>query len=268
MGALQAWLGNYRFSPTLAYRVWQREVDVYKKLYRSTILGGLADPVIYLLAMGLGLGAYVSLDATRWAGVPYIQFLAPGLVASSAMMTATYEVTWNAYMRIHTERVYAAMLTTPAGPEDIVVGELLWAATRSAIYAAVMLVVLFAFGLLASPLALLTPFLAAVGGLAFASLGLAYTSAVKHMDQLIYWYTLFITPMLLLSGVFFPLDALPPLVAQLAWWLPLFHLVEATRALTLGVVSWELVGHLAWLGVATLLVFPGPVALLRRKLVK
>lgn len=144
------WLANYRFDPRLAFRVWQREVDVYRKIYRSTILGGLADPVVYLLAMGLGLGAYVSLQGTRWDGVPYIAFLAPGLVASSAATAATYEVTWNAFMRIHNDRVYAAMLTTPAQVEDVVAGELLWAATRSAIYAALMLAVLAAFGLCAA----------------------------------------------------------------------------------------------------------------------
>jgi lipooligosaccharide transport system permease protein len=262
------WLQNYRFSPELAFRVWQREVDVYRKIYRSTILGGLADPVIYLLAMGLGLGAYVSLQGTRFADVPYVHFLAPGLMASSAMMAATFEVSWNSFMRIHTDRVYAAMLSTPAEAEDIVVGELLWAATRAAIYAVVMLGVLAAFGLLRSPWALLAPFVAAAGGFLFAILGLSYAALVKHMDQLVFWYTLFITPMLLLSGVFFPLDALPPAVQQLAWLLPLHHIVEVTRALVLGVPTAATLGHLAWLAVALTLAFPLPVHLLRRKLVR
>lgn len=262
------WLANYRFSPELALRVWQREVDVYKKIYRSTILGGLADPVIYLLAMGLGLGAYVSLQGTGFEGLAYIEFLAPGLVASSAMMAATFEVSWNSYMRIHTERVYAAMLTTPANAEDVVVGELLWAATRSFVYAAVMMVVLAGFGLVRSPLALLAPPVAAMGGLLFAVLGLSYTSACRHMDQLVFWFTLFITPMLLLSGVFFPIDGLPPTVRTLAWFLPLHHVVEAVRALVLGTVGLATLGHVAWVGAALALAFPLPVHLLRRKLVR
>jgi lipooligosaccharide transport system permease protein len=262
------WLRNYRFSPEMALRVWQREVDVYKRIYKSTILGGLADPVIYLLAMGLGLGAYVSLAGTSAEGLRYIEFLAPGLVASSAMMAATYEVSWNSFMRIHTDRVYAAMLATPAEAEDIVVGELLWAATRALIYAGVMMVVLLAFGLVRSPLALLAPPVAALGGLLFAALGLSYTAVVKHMDQLVFWFTLFVTPMFLVSGVFFPLEGFPAWVQALAWLLPLHHLVEVLRALVLGTVSAATMGHLAWIGAALAVFFPLPVHLLRRKLVR
>src|ERR671927_6375 len=97
----------YRFSPKLAFRVWQREVTLYKRIWPSTILSNLFDPVIYLLAMGFGLGSYLTQD---FGGVPYLQFIAPGLVASSIMMAATYEVAWNAYVRIHVERAYEAMM--------------------------------------------------------------------------------------------------------------------------------------------------------------
>jgi lipooligosaccharide transport system permease protein len=184
------------------------------------------------------------------------------------MMAATFEVSWNSYMRIHTERVYAAMLSTPANAEDIVAGELLWAATRAAIYAVVMLLVMLAFGLIRSPLALLAPPVAALGGLLFAVLGLSYTALVKHMDQLVFWFTLFITPMFLLSGVFFPLERLPGWVQGIAWFLPLHHVVEIVRALVLGTPGWGTLGHLAWLGAVLGLAFPLPTALLRRKLVR
>lgn len=261
-------LRPWRFRPELAYRVWQREVDVYKKIYKSTILGGLADPVIYLLALGFGLGAYVQTGAAGYGGRPYVEFLAPGLVASSAMMAATFEVSWNSYMRIHSEQVYAAMLSTPAEVEDIVAGELLWAATRALVYALVMMLVLLAFGLVRSPLAALVPLVAALGGLLFAALGLAYTALVRHMDQIVFWFTLFITPMFLLSGIFFPIAGLPGPVQALAWALPLAHMVQLSRDLVWGAVDPAALGHLAYLCVALLVAWPAPIALLRRRLVR
>jgi lipooligosaccharide transport system permease protein len=264
---MAAW-DAYRFDPAMAFRVWQREVDVYRKIWKSTILGGLADPVIYLLAMGLGLGAYVQLQGSAFAGISYAQFLAPGLLASSAIVAASNEVTWNTYVRIHQDKVYAAMLTTPASAEDIVAGELLWATTRALIYSGVMLVVLAAFGLVRSPWALLAPPAAALGGLLVAVLGLAYTSLLKHIDQVVFWYTLFVTPQFLLSGVFFPLDGLPPAVQAAAGLLPLHHAVEIARALVLGNPSMATLGHLAWLAGVTLVAWPLPSVLLKRKLVR
>jgi lipooligosaccharide transport system permease protein len=264
MPLLDAW----RFQPRLAACVWLREVDVYRKIYRSTILGGLADPIIYLLALGFGLGAYVQLQGPGLEGLRYVEFIAPGLVASSAMMAATFEVSWNSYMRLHHEQVYAAMLTTPANAEDIVAGELLWAATRSLLYAVVMMAVLLAFGVVRSPLAVLVPPAAALGGLLFAVLGLSYTALVRHMDQLVFWFTLFITPMFLLGGVFFPVEGLPAAVQLLAQALPLTHLVAVVRALVLGTASPGTLLHLGYLAALLAIAWPLPLALLRRKLVR
>ncbi|HVL49215.1 MAG TPA: ABC transporter permease [Candidatus Thermoplasmatota archaeon] len=251
------------FSPRLAFRVWQREATLYRKLWASTILSNLFDPFIYLVAMGYGLGAYLT---EGFEGVSYLQWIAPGLVASSVMMAAAYEVAWNAYVRIHIERTYEAMMTTPAALEDVVVGEIAWATTRAVIYAAVMLVVLLALGLVRSPWALLVPAIAALGGATFAVLGLTYTVLVKHMEQLTFYFTLVVTPMFLFSGVFFPLDELPAFAQVVAQFSPLYHLVEVVRALVLGTVHAGLFVHTAVLaGVVVALGFL-PVRLLRRKL--
>jgi lipooligosaccharide transport system permease protein len=254
---------GYRVDLKLAFRVLQREMTLYKRVWPSTILSTLFDPIIYLLAMGFGLGAYID---TTFDGVGYLAFIAPGLVASSVMMAATYEVAWNSYVRIFTERSYEAMMATPASLEDVVAGELAWAATRSLIYSIVMLFVLALFGLLHSWWALLVPPVAVLAGFLFGVLGLAYTVRIRHMEQLTFLFTLGVTPMFLFSGVFFPLDGLPVPVQVVAWLSPLYHLVEVVRPLALGRVGLDTLGHLAWMLVVTVLAWGLPAAALRRRL--
>ena len=258
-----AYLQGYRLSPRLALRVWQREWTLYKRIWPSTILSTLFDPVLYLLAMGFGLGAYIQDDV---GGVSYLQFIGPGLVASSIMFAAAYEAAWNSYVRIFMERSYEAMMATPAELEDVVAGEVAWAATRSFVYSLVMLVVLAAFGLIRSPTALLIPLVAILGGAMFMVLGLAYTVTRKHMDQLTFLFTLGITPMFLFSGVFFPLDGLPAWVQWAAQVSPLYHLVEVVRPLALGTFAAADLLHVAWMLALLLAAWGLPSRVLRRKL--
>jgi lipooligosaccharide transport system permease protein len=254
----------FGFSILQVYRVWQREVSVYKYVYKSTIVSNLFDPLIYLLALGFGLGAYV----TRIAGMSYIQFIAPGLIASSIMTAASFETTYNTFVRIHFDRVYEAMMATPVTVEDIVVGEMLWAMTRSTIYASVMLCVVAALGLVRSWLALLVPLMGAIGGLMFAIIGLTYTSFLRSIDQMNFYFTLFITPLFLFSGVFYPLDALPQTVQEIALLSPLYHLVSIIRPLVLGTLGMESLFHLLWIAVFVAIFAVVPVNLLNKKLVK
>ncbi|HUR69721.1 MAG TPA: ABC transporter permease [Candidatus Thermoplasmatota archaeon] len=258
-----SYLLAYRLNAKLAFRVWQRELTLYKRIWPSTILSTLFDPILYLLAMGFGVGAYITQTIE---GVSYLQFIAPGLVASSVMYAAAYEAAWNSYVRIYHERSYDAMMTTPAELEDVVGGEVAWGATRACIYSIVMLGVLAAFGLVRSPWALLVPVVAFLGGAMFMVLGLAYTVRVKHMDQLTFLFTLGVTPMFLFSGVFFPLAGLPAWVQVVAWVSPLYHLVEIVRALALGAIDVALAGHAAWMLVAVVALWGLPVSVLRRKL--
>jgi lipooligosaccharide transport system permease protein len=253
-----------KFSPRQAFRVWQREVSVYRHVYRSTIISNLMDPLIYLLALGFGLGAYV----TRIEGLSYIQFIAPGLIASSIMTAASFETTINTFVRINFDRVYEAMMATPVTVEDIVVGELFWATTRSTIYATVMLVVVVALGLVHSWFAILVPFMGVLGGLMFAVIGLTYTSFLKSIYHVNYFFTLFVTPLFLFSGVFYPLDPLPQIVKYIAFFSPLYHLVSVVRPLVLGNVGMPVVFDLAWILVFLAIFTAVPVNLLRSKLVK
>jgi len=253
-----------RFSPRQAYRVWQREVSVYRHVYRSTIISNLMDPLVYLLALGFGLGAYV----TRIQGLSYIQFIAPGLIASSIMTAASFETTINTFVRINFDKVYEAMMATPVTVEDIVVGELLWATTRSTIYASVMLIVVAALGLTQSWFAVLVPLMGVLGGLMFAVIGLTYTSFLKSIYHVNYFFTLFVTPLFLFSGVFYPLDPLPQIVKDIAFVSPLYHLVRVIRPLILGTVGIPVLLDLAWIIVFIAIFTVVPINLLRNKLVK
>lgn len=254
----------FSFSLRQAFRVWQREVSVYRHVYKSTIVANLMDPLVYLVALGFGLGAYVS----KIEGLSYIQFIAPGLISSSIMTAATFETTINTFVRIHFDRVYESMMATPVTVEDIVVGEIMWATTRSTIYATVMLGVVTALGLTRSWYAICVPLIGVLGGWMFAILGLTYTSVLKSISQVTFYFTLFITPLFLFSGVFYPIDALPSAVKAVAFFSPLYHLVEIIRPLVIGNVGPDVLQHLGWILVFLLVFTVIPVNLLRKKLVK
>jgi len=250
-------------SPRLAYRVWRRNFRVFGKLWKGSLAPQFIDPVFYLLAMGFGLGKYLS----TVDGIPYKSFVGTGLIASAVMWAASFETTWNIYFRMQETRLYDAILTTPVEVPDIVAAELGWAATRSLIYGTVFLGVVTGFGLVESPWALCIPLVVLLGGLCFGSMGLTFTAVVGKIDYYSYYYTLFITPMFLFSGLFYPLTRLPDWVTVVAWFTPLYHLVNLTRDLALGPDLGTVVGNTVWLVVLILVLFPIPVRAMRRRLV-
>src|SRR2546423_14127624 len=140
-------------SPGIAARVWRRDVRNFSKLWRGALLPTFVDPLFYLVAMGFGLGTYLA----RIQGIPYREFIAPGLVASSVMWAASFETTWNVYFKMEESRLYDAVLTTPVEVQDLVSGEVAWAATRAVVYGTSFLVIVLIFGLIASPWAICMP---------------------------------------------------------------------------------------------------------------
>jgi lipooligosaccharide transport system permease protein len=256
-------LGIEAPSPRIAYRVWRRDLQVFSKIWKGALLPNFFDPLFYLVAMGFGLGTYLA----RVEGIPYEQFIAPGLVASAVMWAASFEVTWNVFIKMEESRIYDAMLTTPVEVQDLVAAEVAWAATRATIYGTTFLVIVTAFGLVESAWAILTPFFLAVGGACFAMIGMTFTSLVGRIDLYSYYYTLFITPLFLFSGIFYPLDQLPEWVTVVAWFTPLYHLVEITRALILEPDGLAVLGNVAWLAALTLALYAIPVRAMRRRLV-
>ena len=249
--------------PKLAYRVWRRDLRVFSKLWKGALLPTFFDPVFYLLAMGFGLGTYLS----HINGIPYKNFIAAGLVGSSVMWASAFETTYNVYFRMNEYRLYDNMLATPVEVEDLVAGEMAWACTRAVIYGTAFLLIVTAFGLVESPWAVLTPLFLVLGGACFAVIGLSFTAIVGKVDYFTYYYTLFITPLFLFSGIFYPLDRLPEWTHVVAWFTPLYHLVRITRGLILGPDALAILGNAVWLLVLTSALFAVPVIYMRRRLV-
>ena len=252
------------FSPKGAYRFWQRNAFIFRRIFPESIAVNFLEPVIYLLAMGFGIGAYLS----TIGGLPYLVFVATGLVTTSAMFGATFECTYNAYVQMYYEKAYDAVITTPLGVEDVVVGEILWGATRSVLYGTVFLVVIALFGTVRSPLALLIPLLFVISGLMFSVIAMTFTAVNPSIDYFTFYFALFITPMFMFSGIFFPLDALPAWVSTAAWLTPLSHVVTLARALALGTLEGRHAWDLVWMLTVTAVLFPAPIALMRRRLIK
>lgn len=183
--------------------------------------------MLYLFAFGLGLGGFVK----EINGMPYIEFIAPGIIMSSAMFAASYECTYGTYVRMIYQKTFDAILATPVQFNELVMGELLWGATKSLIYGCIIIVVISLFGLIQSPYIIFVIPFVAVCGLIFANLSLIATAVVPGIDSFNYFYTLILTPLFLFSGIFFPLDGLPEVVINLSELNPLMHLVKISRML-------------------------------------
>ena len=217
-------------------RVWQRNWLVYKRLWHRSLAFGFLQPVLFLTAMGLGLGVLIT-DTAAFGGFEYLHWLGPGLLAAMAMQTATFESTYPIMNKIMWGRNYEAMLSTPLGIRHIVIGELGWSAFRIGTLAAVFLVVLALFGVPRTPLALLAiPFTILVG-LAFSACLIAFTATQKNDVGFSAIFRFVINPLFLFSGTFFPLSQLPDQVEWVPWLTPLFHGVELVRGAILGTLD-------------------------------
>ena len=220
------------------------------------------EPLLYLSAMGWGLGAFIG----EINGTSYIQFIAPGIIASSAMWAAASESTYGSFVKMHYQKVYHAMVAAPLSIEEVVAGEILYAAFKAVVYGSIILLVITVFGLVASPWALLTPLVLVLAGFVFALLGMIWTGLVPKIDSFSFFFTLVITPMFLFSGIFFPIDNLPGFVQIVAWFLPLYHVVILLRSLVFGEVGLFLLTHVAVLVFTTVILYPFPQRLIRKKL--
>jgi len=214
--------------------------------------------------MGLGLGAYLA----RIKGYRYLDFIAPGLVATAAMFGTSFEVTFNCFVKMQFGKIYDAVMSTPLTIEDIGLGELLWGTTRSLIYGTLFILIASMFGVVHSWLAILTPVAVALTGMMFSIIGLSFTAVIPIIDMFSYYWTMFITPMFLFSGVFFPLDRMPGWVQTVAWFVPLHQAVNLMRSLILTGDAAAAGRAALWILVLTAGLFVLPLNLLRRRLVK
>ncbi len=245
-------------------RVWQRNRDVYLRLWKSEIIWPVVDPLITLLALGIGLGGLVELGDNR----EYVDFIAPGLLAVWPMWSAAAECGWGSFFRMENQGTFDAIVATPVSIEDVITGEILWGTTRALISATYILVIITAFGTVDSFLAILILPLAVLAGVMFASIALVSTSIARSISSLNYFFAAFITPQFWLGGVFFPLDRLPEWAQTVAWFIPVTHVVKVYRGLTSGDLQWSHLGDVAWIVVVAAIFYTVAVFSMRKRLVK
>ena len=249
-------------------RVWQRNLKVYRKSWRISFIPPFLEPLFYLMAFGVGLSGLVG--AVRYEGeeISYVQFIAPALLGVSIMYNSFFETTYSSFVRMYYQKTFDAMLATPLSLEEIITGEIVWGATKSLIAAAIMLVVISGFGLIRFPEGILILPLAVLGGVAFASIGMLFTALVANIEIFNLPVFLFVTPMFLFSGTFFPLENLPQWAQYVALALPLTHLAHVTRALSLGQIHPSLLWNVGYLLLFTFFFFPAALVKMRKRLIK
>jgi lipooligosaccharide transport system permease protein len=215
-------------------RVWWRNVIVYRQIWKVNFLVPLLEPAFYILAFGLGFRTLVG--NIRYAGLnlTYTQFIAPALIATAVMWNSFFETTYGSFVRMIYQKTFDAMMATPLSLEEVILAEVIWSATKAAVAAAIMLVVLSPFGFIALPSGLLVILLSFLGGIAFGAIGMFFTGIVRSIDMFNLPVFLFVTPLFLFSGTFFPVSGLPAWAQKVSFAFPLYHLVELTRLFSNG----------------------------------
>lgn len=245
-----------------ALAVWRRNILVWRKLMIPAILMNFGEPALYLLGLGFGLGHFVG----EMAGMPYLAFLASGIVASSAMTTASFEGMYSVFTRMVPQRTYEAILATPLEVDDILAGEMLWCATKSLFSGVAILAVAAMLGVVQGWSALWVIPVVFLIGLCFAGPALIMSSLASNYDFFSYYFVLVVTPMFILCGVFYPVDTLPQAVQSWVQLLPLTHAVALTRPLVAGADTGAVGLHLGVLLGYAAVTYYIAVALVRRKL--
>jgi lipooligosaccharide transport system permease protein len=247
LAARRGLLGGLASHPSL--RVLEHDLLVFRRGWHSYMLSGLSQPFLYLISMGIGLGLYVDRNGGTPGGVPYLDFIAPALLVTQAMMAASFESAWPIMSKIIWEKTYLAALNTPLGALDLLVGDMLWIVFRLTLLSVLFFLAILVLGAVTSPLAVLAIPVAVLTGMAFAAPIMAFTATQKSDQPFNMLFRFGITPLFLFSGTFFPIERLPLFLQPLAWATPLYHGVGLARGLSLGRVEplADLV-HLAVLG--------------------
>ncbi len=245
-----------------AFALWRRNTLVWRKLLGPSLLINFGEPFLYLIGLGYGLGLFIG----EMTGMPYLTFLASGILASSPMNTASFEAMYSVYTRMIPQRTYEAILTTPMEVADILVGEMLWCATKAVINGAAILAVAALLGAVAGWQALWVLPIQFLVGIAFAGPALVMSSLARGYDFFNYYVTLLITPMFVLSGVFYPVSSLPAALQGVVQFLPLTHAVDLIRPLVAGQPVTDVALHLGVLAAYGIVGYLVAVKLVRRRL--
>ncbi|HVO89627.1 MAG TPA: ABC transporter permease [Casimicrobiaceae bacterium] len=244
--------------------VWQRNLLVWRKLAFASVLGNIADPLLYMLGLGYGIGAFIG----EVDGMKYIAFIGTGMVCQSAMFTASFEGMYSAFSRMHVQRTWDAIINAPIGLDDVVMAEWIWCATKAVMSTTAILLVIMALGYGHTWLAIFILPLGFLVGLTFGGFGLIMNSLAAGYDFFTYFFTLVLTPMLLFSGVYFPVHNMPAWLATVANALPLKHAIDLARPLMLGQVPGDIATHLGVLVLYAGVAYYVALVLTRRRLLK
>jgi lipooligosaccharide transport system permease protein len=215
-------------------RVLEHDLLVFRRGWHSYLLSGLAQPFLYLVAMGIGLGLYVNRNGSLPGGVPYLDYIAPALLVTQAMMAAAGESTWPILGKIMWDKTYEAALSTPLGALDLLAGDLMWIGFRATLLSVLFLLVIVGLGAASSPFVVMAVPVAVLTALAFAAPIMAFTATQTSDSPFSALMRFGIVPLFLFSGTFFPIEKLPLFLQPLAWVTPLYHGVAAARSLSLG----------------------------------
>ena len=248
------------------FLVFYRNLVSYKRFVVSTFIASLVQPLFYLVAFGIGMGAYMG----AFGGKSYLSFLVPGVLITSVMMSSTFESLYGAFVKMIHEKLYDSLIATPVSAEDAVAGDILWGAFRGLISGGLMMIVAFFMGVF--PVSLLAGVLLGILmvliGIMFGSLAMIVTSVAPNFDFFNYYTELVITPMLFFSGVFFPLDNFPGWMKTFAQFLPLTHAVEAARAVYSGVYPKSLILNFTYILALTAVSLWFGIRRMKKRLIK
>jgi lipooligosaccharide transport system permease protein len=244
--------------PSLSLRWWPvflRNLLVWRKLFWPSLLGNTADPLISLVAFGYGLGTLVGTVPWQGVAMPYLVFVASGYMCTSAMNAASFEILYSGYSRMAVQKTWDGIMNAPITLDDVVMSELLWATFKAVFTSLAILGVMAALGIVKHPQVFLALPIVALTAFCFACMGLIFTALAKGYDFFTYYFTLFLTPMMFTSGIFFPRTQLPPIMQTITAWLPLTAAVELVRPFFVGQMPESPLRHIA------ILLFFGAMAL-------
>lgn len=227
--------------------VWIRNLTTYRRIWKVNFLVPLLEPGFYIVAFGLGFAGLIGKVDYAGLSLEYTRFMAPALVATACMWNSFFETTYTSFVRMYYQKTFHGMLATPISVEEIIMGEIVWAASKATAAVTLMLAVLIPIGYANFPDALLCIPLAFLGGLAFGSVGMFFTGIIPTIDMFNLPTFLFITPMFLFSGTFFPIRGIPEWAGIISFIFPLYHMVELTRFFSLGAMESDPIFNLTYL---------------------
>ena len=245
------------------YSVWFRHMRVYTTNLLSNAFPPFLEPILFLMAIGLGLGKYI----TAMNGIPYIQFLASGLIVTSSMFTASFECTFGTFIRLEFDHVYDGMLGAPLSARDIIAGEIIWCATKGMFFSLAVLGVFLALGVIPPGISLLVPLAGLLTGGLFSALSLLVTSFVKNINHFNFYFTGFLTPLFYFTGAVFPLENFPPILRIITNFIPLTGSIRISRALCFGHFSPVIIFDVFYMILLVFLLGEASIRLLSRRMI-